>query len=162
MLEKYPFDQALYWVAHIQNMINQSEPNDHVSQDQIELALQNLQYLKQNHCNHQPVVFDPALIASVYQNIKAMATEIRNDIFQNLDSDEGVARAIARMDKIMDWHESDGDPRSIRIDAIFEPLFTDDPSDRTEFYKAQDCFVEELDRLSLELARIQMTLPVEV
>ena len=162
MMERdYTFEQAIYWMGQVQHLFTDVEPIPgegigHVQDDadQIVLMKNYLTELRAIYCPRIPVEFDQAVIAGVYQDIEAMYAEIRAEILSSIqdERDSGqIGAAIARLFKIANWHESDGDPRSLRLDAMFAPLFREDPAERTEFYKAQDTFSAHLENMMLEL-----------
>ena len=137
----------------------ESWENDHgddLSSDieQVREMINHISGLTDRYKALHPNIIDPAVIAGVYQDIEAMYAEIRAEILSSIqderDSDQ-IGAAIARLFKIANWHESDGDPRSLRLDAMFAPLFHEDPTECIELCKAQDTFCAYLENMMLEL-----------
>jgi hypothetical protein len=156
---------VFYQVAHeLKRVVSeleiwQSEHGDDLSSDiaQVGGMITHVEGLIARYKTRHPNVIDPEVVKSVYANVHALQAEIEASIWDSIPGDtdddtlDNIVNAIDRLHYISNWHELDGTELSLRTDAIFAPLLHDDPSERGEFYRAQDAYMAFLDSLMLSL-----------
>ena len=156
---------VFYQVAHeLKRVVNeletwQNDYGDDLSSDiqQVRGMINHVSGLTDRYKARHPNIIDQEVVESVYRNIHALQEEIEEEIWGPILSSSGdetldkIVDAIERLHGISNWHESDGTELSLRVDAIFAPLLHEDPSERGEFYRAQDSYMAFLDSLMLSL-----------
>lgn len=158
------FQSAEYWLKRIRAIVESCEPApgetaDHVSDDvdQIDQMIELLGGIKEIYCNRDFPGFDAEIIASVNKDIDNMVAEIKAEIdgiVTDRSNPDLIRAGISRLIKISNWYESDGDPRSIRMDMMFAPLWREDPDECGAFNAAQGSFGNTLDEMIQDLQKL--------
>jgi hypothetical protein len=137
----------------------QNDHGDDLSSDmeRVREMIDHVSSLTSRYKERHPRKIDPEVVKSVYSNLHALQEEIKRDIMGSIngatDSEtyNNIEVAMDRIRAISEWYPSDSTELSLRINEVFAPLVHDDPSEWGELYRAQDSFLEYLDRMSISL-----------
>ncbi len=165
MVNTIVFYQASHELARVVSELEswQNDHGDNLSSDiqQIRGMINHISGLTGRYRARHPRIIDPEVVKSVYSNLHALQAEIEGEIWGSIHPStednilDNIEAAIERLHGISNWHESDGTELSLRIDAIFAPLFHEDSSERGEFYRAQDAFTAFLDSMTFSLQELR-------
>lgn len=161
MVNTIVFHQVSHELARVVSELEnwQNDHGDNLSSDieQVRRMINHISGLNDRYKASYPWVAGPEDVESVYRNLHALQAEIKAEIWGSIYSSsddnivDNIEAAIKRLHGISNWHSSDGTGLSLRIDAIFAPLFREDFSELGEFYSAQDSFTSFLDSMTLSL-----------
>ena len=164
MVNTIVFHQVSHELARVVSELEswQNDHGDNLSSDieQVKGMINHISGLTGRYKARHPNIIDPEVVKSVYGNLHALQAEIEGEIWGSIHSSsednilDNIKAAIERIHAISEWHPSDGMGLSLRIDAIFAPLFREDSSERGELYRAQDAFTSFLDSMTLSLEEL--------